>query len=654
MSRNRQDRRFIVVIIASVLSLALAVLITVNSQKNNESEMPYVILGGMPIYVEYSGESLVYAENYEDMGYLDYFEPDFTPVQIGEIPILCNEDLQKAFSLYYDSYVQVKEIKDGKLFKKTRYMAEESVHDEFVFDSNTGAKVCFISPEINRGFSFAHPLCAEQIHGLVFNAQFESLAEVENELNIYVQKKPLDNPDIIGHITGQNLFGVSFSYDPNKFDISYSPRIQIAKRSEVKLGPAQIYTDFGEGLNLYDVEVTSLDEEEYDHLDPSTPMFSYNSNSRKYISSSFQKSIDNNRFAFVIKDNRMIEKGIISSIGGMSGSPVIQNGKLIGFNGYGYEDGGLAVYAEVAYEAFIDSYAYESISYTPTYSQSNHPIVVPGQYPIKFYVKGIGAIVNSINTSKYDIKPGDRILALDNHTVFNSASINELLAWYREYGYSQVEATIERDNKIFEVFIEPSEDLDINCFVYYFINGSAISMIDPFTFRYATGAKTINSQPIEVYSGITVKSSYDYDPIVYTNTIVSENEVVGTLTDASSCFYGFYEPFNFKKEGLFEIAFKNEIKNGKATVYLFDGDYGELPVDSMDVMITCENDYLVLECAPNINERLSTFKSFNIAGTPIIQNGRFVGVLANVDESNPSKAYGYYAIDVYNEMMNIN
>ena len=162
----------------------------------------------------------------------------------------------------------------------------------------------------------------------------------------------------------------------------------------------------------------------------------------------------------------MLEKGITTSIGGMSGSPVIQNNKIVGFNGYGDGDEALAIYADIAYEALMDSYANESISYTPTYSASNHPLVFPGQHPVKYFVKGIGAKVDNINTTEYDIKPGDTILAFENETLFNYSSVNELIEWYREYGYSEVELTIERDGKIFEIMIEPTEDLKIDCFVY--------------------------------------------------------------------------------------------------------------------------------------------------------------------------------------------
>ncbi len=653
MNKKRSESRlYIAMILASIVCIALAILVTVNNQERKKEQMPYVILGGMPIYVEYSGESIVYAENYESIGYADSFDTDFTPVQIGDIPILYDEDLLNAFFIYKDSYVLVKEIKYGKLYEKVRLMDEERVFDDFLYDNSTGAKICFIVPEINRGVAFAHPLCTEQISGLVFSAQFESLAEVEDALNIYVQKQPTDNPDIIGHITGQNLFGVTFSYDPNKFNVSGFQKIQLATRDEVKLGPAYVYTDFGDGLNLYEVEITSL-QSECDYLDANTPTYSYNNGVQTYNSSFFQNNLNNNRFVFVIKDKRMLEKGITTSIGGMSGSPVIQNNKIVGFNGYGDGDEALAIYADIAYEALMDSYANESISYTPTYSASNHPLVFPGQHPVKYFVKGIGAKVDNINTTEYDIKPGDTILAFENETLFNYSSVNELIEWYREYGYSEVELTIERDGKIFEIMIEPTEDLKIDCFVYYYIQADTISMIDPYTFRYAIGGISIGAQPTTVYSGIALKSEYDYDSVTYINTIIANSEVVGTITDANICYYGFYEPFNVRSEELFEVAYRNEVKNGPAMMYLFDGNNGELPVDSMEVNIICGKDYITLEPMPSLSSRLETFTSFNIAGTPIFQNGRIVAVMANVDENDSSKAYAYYAIDVYNEMMNI-
>jgi hypothetical protein len=47
-----------------------------------------------------------------------------------------------------------------------------------------------------------------------------------------------------------------------------------------------------------------------------------------------------------------------------------------------------------------------------------------------------------------------------------------------------------------------------------------------------------------------------------------------------------------------------------------------------------------------------SFNDVNIPGLPIIQNGRLIGVYAATNDDG-TKGKAYYAIDVYNEMMNI-
>ena len=95
--------------------------------------------------------------------------------------------------------------------------------------------------------------------------------------------------------TNVGIYGIYDSILPNK------ERLEVARNDEVKIGKASIATVLGkEEIEYYDIEITKIDE--YSKV--------------KNIS-------------FKITDKELLDKtgGVVQ---GMSGSPIIQNGKIIG------------------------------------------------------------------------------------------------------------------------------------------------------------------------------------------------------------------------------------------------------------------------------------------------------------------------------------
>lgn len=97
--------------------------------------------------------------------------------------------------------------------------------------------------------------------------------------------------------TGTGIFGKYTAGLPSK------EKLSVAKWNEVETGKATIYTiTDGNTINEYEIEITSLNE----------------------------KVIDTNKsISFKVTDSKLLEEsgGIVQ---GMSGSPIVQNGKLIG------------------------------------------------------------------------------------------------------------------------------------------------------------------------------------------------------------------------------------------------------------------------------------------------------------------------------------
>ncbi|MCI9281641.1 MAG: hypothetical protein HFI49_05260, partial [Bacilli bacterium] len=101
-----------------------------------------------------------------------------------------------------------------------------------------------------------------------------------------------------GDITKNTKYGIYGTYKDNYNNLE---KISIAKKDEVKIGKAEIYTVIdGENIEKFDIEITKINE-----------------------------NSDIKNITFDITDEKLINStgGVVQ---GMSGSPIVQNGKLVG------------------------------------------------------------------------------------------------------------------------------------------------------------------------------------------------------------------------------------------------------------------------------------------------------------------------------------
>lgn len=107
--------------------------------------------------------------------------------------------------------------------------------------------------------------------------------------------------DKMGNLDKNTMFGIFGNYIPSY--IKGMPLIKTAKRNTVRMGKAQIYTSIdGKAPQFYDIEIVKAENQ----------------------NEPYEKSM-----VIRVTDKALIEKtgGIVQ---GMSGSPIVQNGKLIG------------------------------------------------------------------------------------------------------------------------------------------------------------------------------------------------------------------------------------------------------------------------------------------------------------------------------------
>ena len=187
----------------------------------------------------------------------------------------------------------------------------------------------FYSPDYSGFAALGHGISDEDSKSLiqieegnVYDANVLSItkgrAEQPGEIKGF-----LNETDEIGEITVNSSNGIYGSYNVENLDLTGRESIPIASRNEIKLGKAQILctVDESQTIKEYDIEIQKI--------------------STASITGSKGMVIE-------VTDEELIEKtgGIVQ---GMSGSPIIQNGKLIGAVTHVYVNSptkGYAIFAE--------------------------------------------------------------------------------------------------------------------------------------------------------------------------------------------------------------------------------------------------------------------------------------------------------------------
>ena len=134
--------------------------------------------------------------------------------------------------------------------------------------------------------------------GTIFSSKVTGITKSENGLAGEKNAK-FNQSEIYGTIDKNTIAGIYGSYDEE--DIPEKDLYEILQKNEVKIGPAKILTVLeNDTIEEFEINITKINE----------------SNSIKNI-------------AFEITDKRLLEKtgGVVQ---GMSGSPIIQNGKVAG------------------------------------------------------------------------------------------------------------------------------------------------------------------------------------------------------------------------------------------------------------------------------------------------------------------------------------
>lgn len=271
-----------------------------------------VILGGKTIGIDIKAEGIMVIGFYKVEGSLpktSLKEGDII-LKIGNEEVNSINELTKAIENNMDDKNTIEiTYKRDKNEKTTtlKLVKQDGMYKTglYVKDSITGiGTLTFIDPESNIYGALGHEITEsntskiiEVRKGSIFKNSISSITESidgkpgSKNAKFYYSKN-------YGDITKNTKYGIYGTY---KDDYNNLEKISIANKDEVKIGKAEIYTVIdGENIEKFDIEITKINE-----------------------------NSDIKNITFDIIDEKLINStgGVVQ---GMSGSPIVQNGKLVG------------------------------------------------------------------------------------------------------------------------------------------------------------------------------------------------------------------------------------------------------------------------------------------------------------------------------------
>ncbi len=182
----------------------------------------------------------------------------------------------------------------------------------WIRDSAAGIGTLTFMKETKQGYSFGalgHPICDPDTltivpvnSGDIFRCSVIGVTKSQKGAPGEIKGVFLKEGKKLGEIQKNNKFGVFGSMPQKIHNPLYPKPIEICQRKAVKPGKAKIVTTVGDEIKEYNIEI---------------------------IKTNYQKSREEKSMVIRVIDNELIKKtgGIVQ---GMSGSPIIQNGKLVG------------------------------------------------------------------------------------------------------------------------------------------------------------------------------------------------------------------------------------------------------------------------------------------------------------------------------------
>ena len=285
-------------------------------KKEPEDQKIYVYLGGFPLgfTINCSGVVVIAisndtVENLKEGDIITHIEGK-TVSSSAEISKVINDDRMRNENLTLSIIRDGKE-EIGKITPQVDKLTGKKKLGIWIRDNSAGVgTVTYIRKDNFRFGALGHPVCDIDTgaimpvsSGNIFKCNIVGYKRGEKGKPGELKGLFLRNGSILGSLDKNNEFGVYGNFYEKYLEQFSGDLIEVANRSEIKSGKAQIRcTIDGCQPEYYDIEI---------------------------VKTYFQSTKSNKSMFIRVTDKRLLEStgGIVQ---GMSGSPIIQNGKLVG------------------------------------------------------------------------------------------------------------------------------------------------------------------------------------------------------------------------------------------------------------------------------------------------------------------------------------
>ena len=306
----------------NLLTVAICALLLITASTSNSTafaESKTVRLGGQPFGVRFYNDGLIVVELEEFYDGEKYVCPakdgglkeNDIIKEVNKTPVNTNEELQNATVNSSGEPIDFLIERNGESKSITVTPSKNAMGmyllGAWVKDSCAGiGTISFYDENKNYFAALGHGICDNDTNALLPLGSAEIV-----KANISSVTKSVDgnagslngyfSDESIGNLTENTPLGVYGNVETEMF--KKSPTVEVADFSEIKKGDAQLYTTIdGDSGGCYDIEISKI--------------CNHNENS-------------NENFVIKITDESLLDEcgGIVQ---GMSGSPIVQNGKLVG------------------------------------------------------------------------------------------------------------------------------------------------------------------------------------------------------------------------------------------------------------------------------------------------------------------------------------
>lgn len=310
----KKFKKFVVIMLTTVMLTASANAISASAGEENS-----VYLGGQPFGVKFYNDGVIVVELESFFDGKSYVCPSKqSGIKVNDIiktvngvEINSNEDLQKISAESGGKEMKFEIERGGERISKTVTPRKNTsgvyLLGAWVKDSCAGiGTVTYYDSGQNYFAALGHGICDSQTTALLPLKSAEVLGASISSVSKSVEGKP---GSINGYFTDNKLGSLTKNTNSGVFGITggkkinASEKLPLAQNNEAHTGEAKIYTTIdSRGVKGYDAEIKQIRNTDRD---------------------------SNENFVIKVTDSRLIEKcgGIVQ---GMSGSPIVQNGKIIG------------------------------------------------------------------------------------------------------------------------------------------------------------------------------------------------------------------------------------------------------------------------------------------------------------------------------------